>query len=258
MTRSCTRPPAPTPTVDAGVILEGSSPSEGPQRSLILGYNARTRTVLRELDEYVEPGSKVVLVADRPAAPVEGLKNLTVEIRRSSTTDRAALEAIGLAAFDHVIVMAYGDDLDAQRADARTLVTLLHLRDIADRTGLTVPIVSEMLDDGNRELAQVTKVDDVIVSDQLISLLLTQIAENPHLAEVFGELFSATGSEVYLRDALSYCTGAATFATFITAAARRGETAIGYRSGEQVVINPPKADRYAPRRGDRLIVLAES
>lgn len=71
-----------------------------------------------------------------------------------------------------------------------------------------------MLDDGNRELAQVTEVDDVIVSDQLISL--------------------------------------------VAAASRRGETAIGYRSGEQVVINPPKSERYTPRPGDRLIVLAES
>ena len=36
--------------------------------------------------------------------------------------------------FDHVIVLCYSDELDAQRADARTLVTLLHLRDIASKT----------------------------------------------------------------------------------------------------------------------------
>ena len=32
--------------------------------------------------------------------------------------------------YDHVIVLCYSDTLDAQEADARTLITLLHLRDI--------------------------------------------------------------------------------------------------------------------------------
>ncbi|MEA2124652.1 MAG: hypothetical protein QOI80_1434, partial [Solirubrobacteraceae bacterium] len=252
-----------TAAADSGVALDGSSPEEGPQRSLIIGCNARTATVLRELDEYVEPGSSVVLVADRDIGPMpDGLRNLSVETRRAQTTERAALEALDLGRFHHAIVMA-SDELDPQRADARTLVTLLHLRDIAERGGLRVPIVSEMLDDRNRELAQVTKVDDVIVSDQLISLLLTQISENPHLADVFAELFSATGSEVYLRDATSYVgpNGPVTFATLVAAAARRGETALGYRRAaqpEDVLVNPAKSATFQPVAGDRLIVLAES
>ena len=156
--------------------------------------------------------------------------------------------------------MCYSDELDAQRADARTLVTLLHLRDIADRTGVRFTVVSEMLDDRTRELAQVTKVDDVIVSDQVISLLLTQISENRHLADVFTELFAADGAEVYLRDATSYvAAGAAvTFATLVGAATARGETAIGYRGSAGVVVNPPKSLRLEVAPGDRLIVLAES
>ena len=45
-----------------------------------------------------------------------------------------------------MIVLAYSDDLDVQQADARSLVTLLHLRDIAERTGGEFTIVSELLD----------------------------------------------------------------------------------------------------------------
>jgi hypothetical protein len=206
----------------------------------------------------------VLLVHDEVIATApDGLRNLTVDVRRSSTTERAALEALGLGSFHHAIVMA-SDRLDPQRADARTLITLLHLRDIEERERLRVPIVSEMLDDRNRQLAQVTKVDDVIVSDQLISLLLTQIAENPHLAAVFDELFNAEGSEVYLRDATSYVASngrPVSFATFVAAASRRGETAIGYRRAaepDDVLVNPPKSAEFAPVTGDRLIVLAES
>ncbi len=249
--------------VDASVALDGSSPAEGPQHSLILGFNARVPTVLRELDEYVAPGSSVLLVAEGQVPAPDTLANLSIEVRRSSTTERAALEALDLNRFDHAIVMSPSDDLDPQRADARTLIALLHLRDIAERGRLRVPIVSEMLDDRNRELAQVTKVDDVIVSDQLISLLLSQISENPHLADVFGELFSAAGAEVYLREATSYVANGSevTFATMVAAASRRGETALGYRRAaepDKVQVNPRKSATFRPVAGDRLIVLAES
>jgi voltage-gated potassium channel Kch len=264
-----------TATVDAAAIMAGEAPVSRPQHTLLIGVNGRTATVIRELDEYVEAGSTVTLVADRPIteagllADTGPLEHLTVEVRRGSTTARAALEALHVERFDNVIVMCYADDLDAQRADALTLITLLHLRDIADRSGIRIPIVSEMLDDRNRELAQVTKVDDVIVSDHVISLLLSQISENPHLAAVFGELFDAAGSEVYLRDATTYARPGepVSFATLIASATRRGETAIGYRSASLagdaaanfgVTVNPSKSDTFAAAAGDRLIVLAEA
>jgi voltage-gated potassium channel Kch len=265
---------AATATVDEAAIVTGEPDAPRAQHTLLIGFNGRTPTVIRELDEYVEAGSTVTLVADREVArerllaDTGRLEHLIVDVRRGSTTARAALEALDLGRFDNVIVMCYADDLDAQRADARTLITLLHLRDIVDRTGVRIPIVSEMLDDRNRELAQVTKVDDVIVSDQVISLLLSQISENPHLAAVFAELFDAAGSEVYLRDASAYVTAGAevSFATLIASAARRGETAIGYRSARLaddaaanygVTVNPPKSMTFRAAPKDRLIVLAE-
>ncbi len=56
-----------------------------------------------------------------------------------------------------------------------------------------------MLDDRNRELAEVTQADDFIVSDKLISLMLSQVSENKQLTEVFDQLFSSDGAEIYLR-----------------------------------------------------------
>ncbi len=107
----------------------------------------------------------------------------------------------------------------------------------------------------------------MIVSDHVISLLLSQISENRELAGVFADLFDADGSEVYLRDATDYVAAGTTttFATLVVAASGRGETAIGYRiAGRQdepgsggVIVNPSKGTEYAVREGDRLIVLAE-
>ena len=147
-------------------------------------------------------------------------------------------------------------------------MTLLHLRDIADRTGAGFSIVSELLDDRNRELAEVARVDDMIVSDRLISLMLAQISENKHLKEVFSDLFAAEGSEVYLKPLGDYVApgGEVSFATISEAALRRGEVAIGYRKAADagdsskafgVRVNPPKSTTLIPAPGDRAIVLAE-
>jgi hypothetical protein len=129
-------------------------------------------------------------------------------------------------------------------------------------------IVSEMLDDRNRELAEVTKADDFIVSDRLVSLMLSQISESEALVGVFAELFSSSGVEIYLRPAALYIVpGAeADFCTVVAAASARGETAIGYRiasdayassAGYGVHLNPPKVEQRLFGPGDTIIVLAE-
>ena len=61
-----------------------------------------------------------------------------------------------------------------------------------------------MLDDRNRELAEVTEADDFIVSDKLLSLMLSQISENKHLKAVFADLFDPEGSEIYVKPAVDY------------------------------------------------------
>jgi hypothetical protein len=155
-----------------------------------------------------------------------------------------------------------------QEADAKTLITLLHLRNISEQTGNRLSIVSEMLDIRNRELAEVTKADDFIVSDKLISLMLSQLSENKHLKKVFDVLFAAEGSEVYLKPATDYIRPgqAVNFYTVIESAARRGETAIGYRITAQandpskaygVKVNPTKSEKITFTEKDKVVVLAE-
>ncbi len=254
-------------------ISEGHTPEDGPRRALIINLNRRTGLVLRELDQFVAAGSEAVVLAGDAARiqeVIDGtgpLSNLTIATHVGATTDRNTLAGLQIPTFDHVIVMS-DDHLPSSRADARTLVTLLHLRELTAHSEKHVTIASEMLDEGDRELAQVTKVDDVIVSDQIVSLMLAQISENENLADVFDELFSAEGSEVYLRDASAYVTPGepVAFATLIASARARGESAIGYRDGSQaddpdaaygVTINPAKSMRCSCADGDKLIVLAE-
>lgn len=263
----------------AGGIVEDAIVPAGrrerkPERTLLLGWNWRAPAILRELDAYVSPGSTVTVVADldAPEAAVAeirpGLRNTTIEMTRGDTTDRRLLDGLHVETFDHLIILCYADVLDAQRADARTLITLLHLRDIAATQDVDLSITSEMLDLRNRALAEVTRADDFIVSDRLTSLLITQISENKQLRPVFDDLFDPEGAEIYLRPAAEYVRLGVemTFTTVIEAARRRGEVAIGYRrraleesaaASYGVLLNPPKRAPVTFAEGDRVIVIAE-
>jgi len=253
---------------DDTAISDTADEKSLPERTLVLGYNASLLAMLRELGEYVAPGSTVSVLADVDDPGLPEYPGLPITFTRGDATSRAVLDALDVESFDHIIVLAYSESLDIQQADTKTLITLLQLRDIESKTGVEFNIVSEMLDDRNRELAEVTKADDFIVSDKLISLMLSQVSENQQLTEVFDTLFSSRGSEIYLRPAERYIRPGATvdFYTVLEAARRRGETAIGYRLAEHsriaardygVVVNPDKAQKRQFAAGDKIIVLAE-
>ena len=193
---------------------------------------------------------------------------MTVTARLGDVTERASLDALDVTSFDHVLVLSETTGRTQEMADARTTVTLLHLRDIETRADKKVPITSEILDIQNRELATVAEADDFIVSNTLVSLMVSQVAENEHLAKVFDELFSSGGCELYLKPATDYVTaGERAFALLCESALRRGEVAIGYRiasrardaaAGFGIVVNPSKRATLTVGPGDSVIVIAEN
>ncbi len=259
---------------DEGLIqVSGAASSPRPERALILGWNRSGATIIRELDNYVAKGSEVKIVADisdleqQLQLEVGELKNQTVTAQEGDIRDRGLLEKLEATEYDHVIVLAY-NHLEQQEADAITLITLLHLRDIAERDDTPFSIISEMLDLRNRELAEAAKVDDFIVSEHLISLMMTQLSENSELLGVFNDMFDPEGAEIYLKPISDYvATGKpVNFYTVTEAARRRGETAIGYRIMSEshdaskaygVHTNPKKAEMVTYSSEDKLIVIAE-
>ncbi len=248
------------------VIRPAAQAQSNPERTLVLSWNRRGRAVLTELDNYVAPGSRATLVyaGDQPAVP---LSNMTLSFVYGDPTDRGTLDALDVPSYDHVIVLSPFGDEDPQRADAKTLITLLHLRDIATRSGEDFSITTEMMDVRNRTLAEIAKADDFIVSDRLVSLMMAQVAENKRLSAVFADLFDSAGSEIYLKPVEAYIAvdGPVDFYTLLEAAKQRGETAIGYRraslansasDGYGVVVNPDKSEAVAFQARDKVIVLA--
>ncbi len=246
---------------------EQASDEAKPTQALLIGWNDRAPIVLRELDRYASPGSSLTVLTGFGEPVVPPLPNLAVTLVKASSTNRAVLEEHVAADLDQIIVLCYDRDLEAQAADSRTLVTLLHVRDILRRVGSETPVVSEMMDDRNRILASVADVDDIVVSGEIVSLLVTQLSEDGRLEAVFKELLGAEGSEIYLRPAEWYVQPGddVSWATVVAGAARRNETAIGLKSALLaepglkfgVVVNPTKSQTYTIGPGDAVVVLAE-
>ena len=244
-----------------------------PEKALILGWNLSACTIIHELDEYVAGGSQVTVVAQGDGieqevkACTKKVKNQKVIFKEGDTTDRELLDSLEIKDLNHVIVLAY-DGLDHQEADAKTLVTLLHLRHIAETDESPFSIVSEMLDLRNRELAEAAKVDDFIISDHLVSLMLAQISEDADLYPIFQDIFDPEGAEIYLKPIGQYVETdqPVNFYTVVEAARRRGETAIGYRviaeanngrKNHGVHTNPKKSEKVNFAPDDKIIVVAE-
>ncbi|MFI5530009.1 potassium transporter TrkA [Kitasatospora sp. NPDC051853] len=255
------------PPVAEAAITSAPRQPQLPERTLLIGHNSRSGKLIRLLDSFVRPGSVLDVAAPwEPRETVRDLVNLTVGYRRCEPTRRSSLEALGVGDYQHVVVLT-DETVAPDAADDRTLVTLLHLRDIEDSIGDPYSIVTEMNDDANREVAQVTKADDFIVSTKVITLLLTQLAENPGLHAVFTDLFDPESSEIHLKPAADYLRPGhpADFTTLVEAARRRDETAIGYWRSDRgheppsygVFLNPVRGAPLVLGAEDAVVVLAE-
>ncbi len=243
------------------------------EKTLILGWNDKATRIIAELDNYVAKGSQVKIVADDDKLEYEVLRlqleleNQTLSSEIGDIADKTTLVNLHTETFDHIIVLS-NPDIDIQESDAKTLICLLHLRNLSDKAGKDYSIVTEMLDLRNRDLGVVAKADDFVVSDNLISLLLSQLSENKELKKVYDILFEADGSEIYLKPVSRYVkpNQAVDFYTVTASAAELNETAIGYRissdSGDSdkqfgVKINPKKSENVVFKDEDYIIVLSE-
>lgn len=248
------------------------------ETNLILGWNNKAYKIIRELDNYVAKESELVIMADKKEFKnsiekelkrlKKNLKNQNISFFNGKTTKRTSLEKLDVTSFQNIILLSYPDP-DIQKSDAKTLICLLHLRNISEQKGKVLSIVSEMNDIKNRDLAEVTRADDFIISDNLISLMMSQLSENKDLKKVFDDLFDADGSEIYLKPISDYIETENTvnFYTLLESARIKNQIAIGYRLQKDahnisksygIILNPKKDEKVKFSREDKIIVLSEN
>ena len=260
--------------INEAAIQHSNNSESSPEKILMLGWNTRGGLLLRELNDYVAKNSIVDIISSFPIDESiisnykNDFKNLIINFTHKDTTDNSVIKDLNIVDYNSIQVLCYREEMETQEADASTMITLLHLRHISETMNKEIKIVSEMLDIKNRDLANVTKADDFIVSDKLISLMMSQVSENKQLMRVFEDLMRSEGSEIYLKPINDYIKTeeSVNFYTLMESAKRRGDTAIGYRinslihnqdAAYGVVINPKKDDYIQFTDLDKIIVLSE-
>jgi ion channel POLLUX/CASTOR len=272
--------------IDDGVIGLGIPALLQSKHILILGWNEKTLGIIKELSNYVAEGSTITVAAESSHAQsqIEQYSpptNLTVEYRCIDPGNRLQLESLPFAAIDHVVINPcyeiYHDNSAEiiDKLDTDTILVLLNVRDIRYKSGTSLTIMVEILNLKNSELIQGPNKDDFVISDQLITLALSQISENKGLGPVFTSLFKPEGAEIYLKTVTNYVKTdqPVNFFSIVKSALRYNETAIGYRIAAQsniarvlqhgkemtygVMLNPDKRHLINFTNEDTIIVLAE-
>ncbi len=242
--------------------------SRKPERLLVCGVSPKLGDMLTEFDNYVLPGSEAWLMPGQEKETfaqfikehVGSLKNLRLKHVEGDPTSPSALKKVISPDFGVAMVVA-DTDADAEEADAKTVITVLLLRDLFRALGARKPrIISEILDPRTKDLLETDYGADFVVSSEMTSMLLAQVSERRELNAVFADLFDSDGNEVYLKRAACYTVLAHTTSWLAVqkVARDRREVAIGYlKMGKTPVINPSQSEELVFAAEDRVIVLAE-
>lgn len=267
------------------------------EKELILGWTKKAPAIIREYNDYVRRGSVIDVMLHEPTVRMvaeigalnESLQNVEVRVIEKHRLRFDDLVSIDPFTYDNIIILAdhsrgeyvsaddQEDDMPEQRIDSENIVVLLLLRQIFSAheaahpdTPVQTKLITEVVDSQNQALVAKAGVKDMIISNQLMSMIFAQLSENGSMKSVYDDLFSEEGSEIYIKSFSLYTNvpggGLHTsFASLMRIAARRGEVCLGVKLASQeadksnnfgVHLNPDKTTQYRLGPEDGLIVLA--
>ena len=235
---------------------------------LIIGANNLTTRIIKELDDFLSDGSKVTIATDGSDTHYIDLENnvlnsIILDYIEIDTLDRLELEKLLANDVDYILLLSSNEDED-EISDSKTLLRLIHLRDIAQTQEKHYSITSQLKKVKNQRLAQITQTDtfDLVIGSDIVNLILAQLSENRHLSQVFSEILDIDGSEISLVPASNYLklNVEMNFYEVTQILSNRCEIAIGYKQkiNEEfsVIINPLKSDKITFTDEDYIIVLS--
>jgi Trk K+ transport system NAD-binding subunit len=248
-----------------------AAPRTPPSQTLVIGWNSMAKKVLREIGDYATPGSAALVMAQAARVTSDELKDLSTQnmqviTRAYDGSFQELAAALPGSNFDQVIIFGYRGKTQPADADAQTLLSLLAVNTLKQWGAFgygRARIIAEILDSNNVELARVVAVEDLVVSDRLASLMMTQLSQSPHLSPIFQQLFGPGGVYLSAKPINYYVpSGEISYAQLVAAGRARGEVIIGYRDNEAgtgltagIHLNPSKDSTFIAKPTDQAIVI---
>jgi hypothetical protein len=270
--------------VPAEYPLSGMRQQQRVERELMVGWSFKSPAIIREFSDYIIEGSCIHVLLKKPTAQqIAEIQALDAELDDVEVTliTKDCLNIDDLMSmkpfhYDNIIILAGNssneDHVDAARVDSENIVALLLLRRIFSQYPLeskNTKLITEVLDSQNDALVAKAGVQDVIISNRLVSMIMAQIAESRDIEKVYDDIFQEDGSEIYLKSANLYFESfpaEVSFADMMAIANQRDEICIGVKikalepnkeHNNGVTLIPEKNSVYTLEHDDCLVVLAE-
>ncbi|MDY6072483.1 MAG: hypothetical protein SPI49_00070 [Eubacteriales bacterium] len=230
---------------------------------IVFGSNDKLPTILEEFAKYVQPGTHVVVVDDDlDKSELSIYKNIDIDICTEAITRKLLCKFMD-EKFNNFLLLN-DDSQDPETSDSKTLLRLIMLRDIADKSGKQISITTEMRSGDNQRLASQARVDDFVIGSNIVCLIMAQLSENHELMSLFEELLDENGSELYMKPVVDYVSidVPVDSYTLTESVARHGEIYLGYRyigsENTNVVINPRKDQEIIFGERDQVVLIAKN
>jgi len=260
------------------------SPPAGPrgkavEKQMIVGWSEKASIIIDEYSKYLVAGSSIDVVVNAKDDSIEKAfcdvskrhPGISMHLMESDIGDPRALSGLRPEEYDNVILLS-GEGGEAELLDSDTIAVLLsfrqHFKALGQKDQKT-QLITEVADSENIDVIREAGVRDFLISNQFVSKIYAQVSENQAVLQVYEELFSEEGSEVYLKPAALFLDDLprrVSFADLCAAALAREETCLGVRlvseeddadKGYGIYLNPAKSEAFSLRPEDCLITLAE-
>ena len=223
---------------------------------LIFGSNILLETILDQLHDDIH---NIAIVSDKKEE-VELLirKYPDFSITLFDESYKEKLEELAAEA-DHIIMLS-DREMEKEDADVDLIMLLLKLADIRERFDYDYNIAVELNMESSYNISVKSRKIDYIIESNVSSLVLAQMAENAEAKDVFVELLSKEGNELYTKRIRCFNIGTEhdySYNALKQITLSYHYTLIGYIHDEQIVMNALNDDRVFFSEDDRLIVLGK-
>ncbi len=229
-----------TPPAGHGVSTAGhrvpQTVSDGLHRVLVLGWSHKVPALIKEFASYRDEQFALDVVSTVPIERRETqvgryeFDQTSVHVRHIEADYTVHVELARVEPMTYANIVLIGSDWlrTGTESDARTIVGYLVLQELLEGAPQRPNVLVELLDPENMPLLG-HRPGEVIISPQIISHMLAQVALRRELRAVFDELFTAGGAEITFRHPGDYGLAGqeVDFWRIAEESIQRGEIAIG-------------------------------
>jgi hypothetical protein len=252
------------------------------RKILVLGWHEIGYHYINESLGHMPEGSHFEIVYNQPPKEIQqqitklkkNYKDLSIQLTDNNPFIYDVLVSLNPYSYDNVVILPQNiHEPSPEKMDTDTLIIMMMLRQMKLQPGFVetgTKLISQLLNSDNEDLIIQTDIDDFITSNKLITKIIAQLSEQPELKELYDDLFSNEGSEIYVKPASLYFQDLpmadVTFLEIMNLVNNRNEICMGLRIGAQahepdknfgVLLNPNKLQKFTISAHDYLVVLAE-